>query len=77
MVEGYAHITVKGTTQAIRLSPLECARIWAQRAGFDVDAEPTGTGDGWRLRARAGNASANVVGRTLAEAVTKLIEAIR
>jgi hypothetical protein len=77
MVEGYAHITVRGVTSTIKLSPLECARIWCQRAGFDVDAEPTGQGDGWKLTAKAGSATASVMGKTLHEAVTKIVEAIK
>lgn len=77
MVEGYAHITVRGVTEAIRLSPLECARIWCQRAGFDVDAEPTGVDGGWKFTAKCGAATANVVGKSLPEAATKLIEAIK
>lgn len=77
MVEGHAHITVKGVTHSIRLTPLECARIWCQRAGFDVDAEPTGNADGWSLSAKAGLAGVTVVGKSLHDAVTKLVEAIK
>ena len=76
MVEGYAHITIKGVTETFRLNPLEIARAWCQRAGFDVDAEPTGTG-GWRITARSQSVTVTKTGGSLQEAVTKLVEDVR
>lgn len=76
MVEGHANITVKGVTHCIRLSPLELARVWCQKSGFDVDAEPSGEPGCWSLTARSGGASITRTGKLL-EAVTKLIEAIQ
>ncbi len=74
MVEGHANITVRGVTRCIRLSALELARIWCQQAGFDVDAEPTGTTPGqWRITARNGNSTVSKTG-SLQEAATRLIE---
>lgn len=77
MVEGYAHITVKGVTKTIRLDPLECARIHCQYHGWDVDAEPTGIEDRWKVTATAFNGKASISKTgTLHGAVTALIEAI-
>lgn len=75
MVEGYANITVGGVTKTIRLNPLELTQIVAERAGFSVDAEPTGTG-GWRVKALSNHGSATVskTGASLQEACSKLVE---
>jgi hypothetical protein len=85
MVEGYANITIKGVTETVRLSALELATIVTNRRGFQViDAEPTGTGNAWRIRAHGGVlehtggpvASVTANGSSLTAAVSSLIESI-
>lgn len=78
MVEGYAHVTVGGVTKTIRMHPLEWTQLIAERAGFSVDAEPTGTGAGWKVTAISNHGSAVVrkTGSSLLEACTKLVESL-
>ncbi len=76
MVEGHANVVVKGVTHSIHLTALECVRIWCQRLGFDVDAEPIGVGEGWKMTATCGTISVTKTGQSLQEVCTKMIEAI-
>ncbi len=79
MVEGFAHITVKGVLESVKLTPLEMANIVASRCGFSLDAEPTGNGDGWSIKATTleNNARVHVTGRSLPDACTKIIERLK
>lgn len=81
MVTGYAHITINGVTETLQLTALEMAGIVGERKGFSViDAEPTGQGNNWRVKAyaNAGPAVSTVTanGTSLTAAVSRLIESI-
>lgn len=78
MVEGYANVTIGGVTKTFRLTPLEWLGIVADRAGFaEVDAEPTGSGDQWRVTAKGKNVKVTKTGSSLSEACSKLVESIQ
>lgn len=66
-----------GQYKAISLSPLNVARLFATLRGFEeVDAEPTGDGDKWRITCRSqdGLTSFTVSGDTQKLACEKLVE---
>ena len=79
MVEGQAHITIKGVTRCIQLNDFEIAQIIADREGFDVvDFEPMP--GGWRVRAYINNgkstSSVSFSGSSRKDVVTRLVEGI-
>lgn len=74
MVEGHAIYWSKGSEKKVRLTPLELVGIIVHRHGWDeVDAEPTGNGDLWKVTAKGPGRSVSATG-TLSDACRKLIE---
>jgi hypothetical protein len=78
MVEGHAHVTICGVTKSYHLTPLEWVGIVAHRAGFaEVDAEPTGVANQWRVTAKGTNMKVSQTGSSLHEACSKLVESMQ
>lgn len=66
-------VEIRGRGYAI--NPIEAARIVADRAGFDeVDAEPTGVGQKWRITAKGVGRMVTSNGESLTDAANRLID---
>ena len=74
MLSGYARVSLDDETITIPLRVLEIAQIVCK--DWEVDAEPTGNGAGWKVSARKDGVTVSKTGQSLTEAVKKLIESI-
>lgn len=74
---GTLFIKVADINSTYVVEPLDCARIACQARGYDVDAEPTGYHNMWKVTATSKDGKVTLSKKgSLSEACESLIESI-